>query len=163
MRVRSVCGAIRSNWRSVTETTDVVEDPNACEGYGFSLNITLDDYPEETTWVILDKEDGNVVFSGGPFDIDQAGTTISTDFCLEDGCYVVSVDDSYGDGICCDYGDGKFELITDDGEFVYGSDGNFGTNESIFLCVKTDGLIDVGSEKTGKNKNLKKKPSRQNN
>ena len=166
LRVRANCSEQSSTWSLVNGKTEETDEEGGCEGYGFTLNLTLDDYPEETTWTILDQEDGNVIYSGGPFDESQAGSTISTDFCLEDGCYVVAVEDAYGDGICCDYGDGEFEIIAEDGEFVYGSDGNFGALESIFLCVKTDGLVVVEDDKsvrTAKNTSLQIKPQRSQN
>lgn len=162
IRVRTLCNPEVSSYTNVQATTDPTDEEGECDGYGFSLNITLDDYPEETTWTIKDQEDGNILFSGGPFDQGQAGETISTEFCLEDGCYVIRVEDAYGDGICCDYGEGEFEIIAEDGEFVYGSDGNFGSSESIFLCVKTDGLISWESDKKPKDTNLAKKAQRNN-
>lgn len=40
--------------------------------------------------------------------------------------------DSYGDGICCGYGNGSYKLFLDDVE-KYSSDGQFGGSESLSL------------------------------
>ncbi len=95
------------------------------------LNITFDTYPGETSWQI-ENEGGNVVASG----TDYGGeTSYSEDLCLPNGCYTFTIFDSFGDGICCNYGDGSYEILLD-GVAVVTSDGVFGSEESKNFCVE---------------------------
>ena len=134
-------------------------DPDGCNGMEFTLSITLDFYPEETEFTIINTATDELIVSGGPYDIDESGETIDTDFCLEDGCYFIEIKDAYGDGICCDYGDGSWLLESDNG-IVYASDGNFGTSEGIYLCVETGNIGGLRTAKTAKATNLARKPMR---
>lgn len=108
----------------------------AGNSYGFSLELTLDDYGSETTWEVLDANN-NEVFSGGPYLDDQDGTVVSEDFCLNEGCYTITVFDEYGDGMCCEYGEGTWALYDGQGDVIYvsESDGNFGDSETDDFCT----------------------------
>ncbi len=65
-----------------------------------TFNITLDDWPEETTWEIYDLSGTpTVIASGGPYaNPADDFAELSSDFCLASGNYGVVVYDSYGDG-----------------------------------------------------------------
>ena len=67
-------------------------------GTEVTWTILTDNYPDETTWVVTNDE-GDVVWSGGPYA--DGETTYSESLCLPFGCYSLVVVDSYGDGICC--------------------------------------------------------------
>ncbi|WP_422105829.1 hypothetical protein [Winogradskyella sp.] len=62
--------------------------------------LTLDTWPDETTWEIFDLSGTpTVIFSGGPYvNPDDDFAELSFDFCLASGNYGVVVYDSYGDG-----------------------------------------------------------------
>ena len=103
--------------------------------YAFTLALTLDDYGSETTWEVLD---GNtVISSGGPYQDDQDGMLIEEDMCLANGCYTITVFDSYEDGICCEYGEGNWALYDGQGDVIYASEteGAFGASESDYFCT----------------------------
>lgn len=102
------------------------------------INITLDNYGDETTWIVAD-DDGNELFSGGPYNIFSPGLT-SEEVCLAAGCYVFTVMDEYGDGICCNYGDGDYEIVAEDGTVLVDGDGNFDESVSSPFCIGTSGL-----------------------
>lgn len=105
-----------------------------CSDNELTLNITTDNYPAETTWSITS---GNTtVASGGSYA--NANTSYSEDICLPDGCYTFTINDSYGDGICCSYGNGSYTLIASDGSTVV-TGGNFATSESTNFCESADG------------------------
>lgn len=92
------------------------------------LSITLDNYPQETSWVIR-KSDGEVLHSGGPYP-GQVGQTISETLSLnDDDCYTFEIFDSFGDGICCGFGQGSYSL-TSSSDVVIIEGGNFGESES---------------------------------
>jgi SprB repeat len=62
----------------------------------FSLSLTLDDRPKDTSWE-LRKQSGALVANGGNYEI--VGESDYQNFCLEkDSCYVFKIFDSEGDG-----------------------------------------------------------------
>ena len=113
------------------------EDNNPdCDANGLSLTIVLDNYPGETSWVITDAAN-NTVASGGTYEEEASGTTIIELLCLEDGCYEFTMFDSYGDGLCCRYGDGSYILTSDNGTVL--AIGNiFGSEETTSFVLGSD-------------------------
>jgi hypothetical protein len=102
----------------------------ACNDNAITLTINLDNYPGETTWTVVNSS-GTTVASGGSYS--GAGSTITEDLCLPNGCYDFTIFDSYGDGICCSYGNGSYSLT--DGSTVLASGGSFGNSEATNFCV----------------------------
>jgi hypothetical protein len=43
--------------------------------------------------------------------------------------------DSYGDGLCCEYGLGHWEILNDDGAIISYSNGEFGESETDQFCT----------------------------
>ena len=72
--------------------------PSTCSGGSFALTLETDSWGEETSWNV--KEDGStrVLASGGPYGDER---TFNENACLADtsACYVLTVNDSYGDGL----------------------------------------------------------------
>ncbi len=95
-----------------------------------TVSVVTDNYPDETSWQITDSS-GNVVANGGPFS--SAGDTLNELICLPDGCYTFTILDSYGDGICCGFGDGSYAIL-DSMNNVLGSGGQFTDSDMITLC-----------------------------
>ncbi|MEN8193845.1 MAG: hypothetical protein ABFS12_13570 [Bacteroidota bacterium] len=89
------------------------------------LNITFDDWPEETGWELLDS-DNNTVASAeiGSY---AGQTSFSKAFCLEDGTYTFTIYDAYGDGT------NSYSLIYNNTEIVSG--GAFGESETTTFDV----------------------------
>ncbi|MEO0338982.1 MAG: zinc-dependent metalloprotease [Bacteroidota bacterium] len=106
-------------------------NPNEC--IDVSLNLTLDLFGSETSWE-LRNEQGGLVASGSGYDNKKEGQVISQDFCLAAGCYSLRVSDSDGDGMCCQYGNGGFEIV-DAGGQVLASGGNFDFQTTEEFCV----------------------------
>jgi len=100
-------------------------------GADVTWSILTDNYPGETTWTVSDAS-GATVWSGGPYG--SSGTSYSETTCLATGCYTLTVNDSYGDGICCAYGQGSFELSSGGEVLVAG--GEFGSAVSLEFCVQ---------------------------
>ena len=98
-----------------------------CEKF-VNIEIFTDNYPSETTWELVDKGTGQVVGSAGP--LGDSLTLHTWDVCIDPigGCYNFTIYDSYGDGICCDYGDGWYSVYHD-GQPVCGG-GEFGHSET---------------------------------
>ena len=100
------------------------------DGEEMTVSLLTDDYGDETSWEIEDSQ-GNVVASGDGYD-DATQYTIPN--CLADGCYTFTIYDEYGDGICCEWGNGAYELLSPDGD-VMGEGGVFEDDESIQFCL----------------------------
>ncbi len=101
------------------------------DGVLVEILIHTDNYAEETTWN-LEDEAGNEILSGGPYATDL--TDFSQIACLElNGCYTFTINDAYGDGICCGFGQGFYE-ISDAGGLI-ASGGDFGDSETVNFCV----------------------------
>jgi len=99
-----------------------------------SLTITFDNYPEETSWT-LKNSSGSTVASGGTYGSQADGSTLVIPINnLPDDCYDFTILDAYGDGICCSYGNGSYQLeITGGG--VLASGGSFGSSEVTNFCL----------------------------
>ncbi len=100
-----------------------------------TLDMVLDRYGNETTWEIV--QEGTILASGGPYtqassagEYPQPPVTI----CLPDGCYELIVHDSWGDGMCCGYGDGSFTLTSDGTVLVTG--GTFTDASTNPFCLE---------------------------
>jgi hypothetical protein len=139
---------------SINDGVDEVDENNSAEA-SITVDLTLesvtftlntDNWPEETTWVLEDTE-GNELFTGGPYE--KGGATYVETFCMApDNCYVFTLLDSFGDGICCGEGSGSFSLTDSEGGVLFASDGEFTTSESGLICLG-DGVfpaIDVSVE-----------------
>ena len=112
---------------------DPVQEPISCDQQTVFVDLTLDDFGMETTWLIK-TEAGTVVAAGGPYPKKKKGRTFRDTVCVIDGCYVFEINDSDGDGICCTYGQGRYVLKDTLGN-VIGSGGNFDTLEVVDFCL----------------------------
>ncbi|MEW7277131.1 reprolysin-like metallopeptidase [Aquimarina sp. 2201CG1-2-11] len=97
-----------------------------------NLAITLDNYPQETSWSITDSNN-QVVASGGTYDNQPNGATVNATACLEDGTYTFVINDGFGDGICCQYGNGSYSLTSEGSTIASG--GSFGNSESTTFTI----------------------------
>jgi hypothetical protein len=134
-----------------------------CEETNLTLTLTLDAFPQETTWELRDK-DGNLYGEGGPYfpfgdgpapgdEGDEPPTSVVIEnLCSDQACYDFSIFDAFGDGICCEFGEGGYVFSIDD-EIIYEGDGMYGAGETVEICIdpciiagyETD---DVGSAST---------------
>ena len=105
--------------------------------YDINLRITFDDYPEETSWEIKNANN-QVVHSGANYGSQADRSTINIAKKLDtSGCYTLVFKDSYGDGICCNQGNGSYELTNTATSEVLASGGSFTSQETKEFCVGT--------------------------
>ena len=76
-----------------------------------NLSIFTDNYPGETRWNIVNWLTNSEVEVGGPYLLQ--GESFSKQMCIPKGCYVFTITDSYGDGMCCGHGAGSYSLAVD--------------------------------------------------
>ncbi|QHI36449.1 Protease 1 [Kordia antarctica] len=124
--------------------------------------ITPDRYGGETTW-ILASSNGTVVGSGGPY------TTTGTNGTQPDeitdvtitafgDCYTFTLNDSYGDGICCLYGAGTYRLEDGAANILINGNGDFG-GVSTDLFKVTDPALNVDENVLASNLRIYPNPS----
>lgn len=92
-----------------------------------SVSIVTDAYPGETTFKVVDIcNDETVVMSGGPFPFSNHLFTDITSASLSR--YRFIIEDKWGDGMCCSYGDGSWEVSY--ANEIVGSGKQFGSSDS---------------------------------
>ena len=84
----------------------------------FEITILTDFFPTETSWN-LSTSTGETIDEIATGDLVEQGTTYSWEIELQSaGDYVFTIFDSYGDGICCSWGYGEYNLYLNDCIFV---------------------------------------------
>lgn len=117
---------------SATTTTDLDSDYDV-----ITLVINPDNYPQETSWELYDEVAKKVVASGS---LQSGMSSFSEDICVNyNSCFSIYVFDSYGDGICCNYGNGDFSVLNADGVILVSGNGNFGDEAQEFFCPNGTG------------------------
>ncbi len=107
------------------------------------LDITFDDFPNETSFGIWENQaDVGDIFAGVPYDVGASspigfgdGFVAAGDFTgegpgpwqfvwdlTEGQTYYFAIFDSFGDGICCDFGSGEYSLTVDGVEVFAGGE-----------------------------------------
>jgi len=108
------------------------------------LTVVTDSYPAETTWSLKHVPTApDCVLSeasGGPYE--QAGTeyshVLSTEICAGQ-TYTFEILDSYGDGICCTWGEGSYTLTLAGEDITTG--GGFGSGETFVFTAPELGPV----------------------
>jgi hypothetical protein len=109
-------------------------------GFNVIVEIQPDDYPAEFSFDMLDGN-GNLIYESEPLSgssLQQFEVTIP-----EITCVTWNIYDSYGDGICCEYGEGYVRLLdaqSGDEIFLVNGDYGFGTTR---LFATLDSYIGI--------------------
>lgn len=97
-----------------------------------TVNITTDRYASETAWTIKNASGTTVASGGGNWqDLAATGQTVQTPVQVTlsaNMCYDFEITDTYGDGICCQYGNGAYSVVDAVGTTLL-SGGEFGDSE----------------------------------
>jgi len=112
------------------------------DGVMLRVDLQTDNYPAETSWSLSRTCSGSETIATGS-GYQSANTLASTSYCVHDGIFEFTIDDSYSDGICCGYGQGNYSvqrqgtLEISGGEFgntetkSFGSEANCGPSEPV--------------------------------
>lgn len=107
--------------------------PTTCLNDNISVHVKTDVYPLETSWVL--SKDGDVLRQVELFEYNMENTLYTHDVCIEDlssSCIEFIIMDYYGDGICCSYGNGYYEVYHGNEVLMNGAE--FGSLESDTYC-----------------------------
>lgn len=133
--------------QSFTVTCDEWMDLNVTgEEVTFTLDIMQDKFGNQTTWEVTGYN-GTVYASGGPYTMLQGST--ATELHREEftvpanECMLLSIYDNVGNGICCAYGQGYYQLKDADGNVIIDGDGEFGSEASHLISINSDATMSV--------------------
>jgi hypothetical protein len=105
---------------------------SGCSDNEVTLAITFDNYPEETSWSLV-TDGGTTVASGSYSTANADGSTVTETLCLPNDCYTFTINDAYGDGICCSFGNGSYTLTGPSGNIASG--GSFTSSDATDFCL----------------------------
>jgi hypothetical protein len=96
------------------KTVTVNNNPAMAVSNNIYVSVTTDRYASETSWDVKNAA-GTVIASGGPWsNLSANGTTVrptvTVSNLIPNECYKFTINDSYGDGLCCDYGAGSYSV-----------------------------------------------------
>ncbi len=106
---------------------------STCTETEVTFTLITDNYPAETSWTLVNGT--TTIASGSGYS--GAGTTYTETLCLSDGTYDFTISDSYGDGICCAYGNGSYSFTEGGSTLISG--GTFGSSETKSFTIGTSG------------------------
>ena len=105
------------------------DDGSCCYGDVLTIDITTDNYPQDISWQVVDQN-GVVLSSINAASLTSANTSYTWDVCLSASeCYDFIISDSYGDGLCCNYGNGSYSVSVN-GSLV-GSGAAFTSSDTV--------------------------------
>ena len=106
-------------------------DCNENEIY-FEMELLTDNWGNETSWELLDSSK-KIVASMPRSSYHKPNHQYSESGCFPKDCYTFYVYDKWGDGICCDYGEGKISGYVDGANIFEG--GDFTKMWGWFFCA----------------------------
>ena len=104
------------------------------------IKVSLDRYGSETSWNLKNSAGAIVAQSPTYSDAASSGTYPQADvnLTLPNDCYSFTIIDAYGDGMCCSYGNGNYQILAD-GVLLPGmTGGSYGTGETKNFGVNTN-------------------------
>lgn len=118
---------------SVSTTTTLDSDYDT-----ITLVINADNYAQETSWKLVDEY--NEIISTGALTSSDSNQVYNEDICVNySSCYTLYFYDSYGDGICCGFGQGNFEILDALGNTIVINDGDFDNLAQEVFCLEESG------------------------
>lgn len=118
--------------------------PDYCEDFGggngegevsVRVDITYDEYPVENSWTV--RRGQTTIVSKAPGSLLTSGL-VQERLNLNPGVHDFEIRDTYGDGICCSFGDGKVEIYAETATgdvMLASSDGQFGSISATQFIV----------------------------
>ncbi len=100
-----------------------------------SLIINTDRFAQENSWEF--REEGSMtIIASAQLERTDRDDQVTFPLCVSpDKCYVLTVFDSYGDGICCAAGNGNFSVVDQVGNVFVMNNGNFSFSAEENFCA----------------------------
>merc|ERR1712029_807254 len=113
--------------------------PSTCESgkTDIVLKFKFDYFSEETSWKITDFNNKKDVIDEKKYDdfLFQQQQTVGL---CNNNCYAVIIEDSYGNGMCCQEGRGKYEIFVNGSKEITGN-GKFKSSITEKVCLDQNG------------------------
>ncbi|KPZ53133.1 MULTISPECIES: endonuclease [unclassified Pseudoalteromonas] len=110
----------------------------SCNDHSLTLTLNTDNYGSETSWVINNSQ-GSGIANGSGY---ASNTQYNEQVCLTDGTYSLVMSDSYGDGMCCNVGNGSYSLTYGSTELASGA--SFSSTDSTTFELGSGSGGDTG-------------------
>lgn len=113
----------------------------------YIFTLQQDYWGSETSWDLKDGS-GAILYSGGPYTDKDESTMVLPGLITQDWtlasnqCYTFTINDLQGDGICCEGGNGYYNIKSSDGSKTIKSGGSFIDNDITFFTTNTLGITD---------------------
>ncbi len=107
------------------------------EEVNLTIEVLQDKYGNHTTWEFM-SSDNTVLISDGPYMYLPNATTELHTYNVTvpaNDCYKFVIYDSYGNGICCEDGDGYYRITDESGNVLIDELGQFTTEKYSILSV----------------------------
>ncbi len=108
-------------------------------GKSVNIKIRTDNYGNENSWTLTNIDNNYIVDS---MNVLSNNTTYNLDFCLDYGCYMFVINDSFGDGFCCNYGNGYYEILEKISNTYYGNVNQFLFTDTTHFCIGSTEIND---------------------
>ncbi|MEE2930946.1 MAG: M43 family zinc metalloprotease [Bacteroidota bacterium] len=106
------------------------------------VRIITDNYGHETSWKLI-RNNGSLIQTEDNL---QSNTIYNHDICLPVGCYTFIAYDSFGDGFCCNYGNGGYHIDFKNGVTI-ANGGQFTFTDSVTFCIgNVTSIQDINSD-----------------
>ena len=141
------------------------EQCGACPGERIlDLRVVTDRYPSETSWTLRNKCTDIIQVQAQNSDFTEPMTEYGTgQICVPKGEYEFTINDVYGDGICCNWGDGSFSITYDGTPVSLGqSDFSFKSSRTVEfgeVCSQND-VFDLATPTASPSGSPTAKPTR---
>lgn len=96
---------------------------SSCASNAVEFSLTTDQYGSETSWSLVNSNNQQVAVGSGL----ASSTVYNESYCLVDDSYTFTINDSYGDGICCSFGSGSYSFTLGSNTLISGA--SFTTSE----------------------------------
>ena len=129
-------------------------DIEALDANSFITIVLLtDNFPAETSYTLTSMNTGNTIAELGGLATTANGQTFSERVCVDlEDCFTLTINDSFGDGICCAYGEGNLTVEDNQGNTIAFSNGQFGAQQVITFCaVAQECALEVDVQTTDSN------------
>jgi hypothetical protein len=111
-----------------------------CTGADITVDLLTDNWPQETAWTLTNTCTGAQINS--PTSLARS-TQYLNNYCLPAAQYTFEITDTYGDGICCIYGEGSVS-VEYNGNQVLDAAGAFGSSSiTTFGTCDSDVRVEI--------------------
>lgn len=136
-----VTSANNNTANDIVEAQTITVSNTISTTQSITIKVTTDAYGSETSWR-LKKSNGQTVAQGSGFadHLDANNQAIAGEYPQADrvvnlpamDCYSFEINDAYGDGMCCTYGNGAYQVIDNNTNTIVAGGNFFGSEVTKF-------------------------------